>query len=182
LADLKKEHRSLRRRPLFTPVFLAGLASALALAVAAWVIWHAGAVTVVLVRHAETVAAGENPGLSAAGQERARRLASALEFTGLDAIYTSELLRTVETAAPVAARTGVEPAVVPAADLGELVRTLTREHRGDTVLVVGHSNTLPLLTGALGEPIADIAEADYGNIYIVRSGPFAPSWMIRLRY
>lgn len=182
MPDLKKEHRALRRRPLFTPVFLAGLASAVLLAVAAWVIWHAGTVTVVMVRHAETAAGGENPGLSAAGEERAGRLARMLEFTGVDAIYTSELLRTAETAAPVAALTGVEPVVLPAADLRELVRTLTREHRGETVLVVGHSNTLPRLADALGEPIADIADTDYGNIYILRSGPFVPSWITRLRY
>ena len=182
MPGLKKEHRALRRRPLFTPVFLAGLASVVVLAVAAWVIWHAGTVTVLMVRHAETVEAGEDPGLSAAGEERARRLAQTLEFTGIDAIYTSELLRTTQTAAPVAALSGVDPVVLPAADLRELVRTLTREHRGETVLVIGHSNTLPRLAEALGEPIPEIAQTDYGNLYILRTGPFVPSWMTRLRY
>ena len=182
MPGLKKDHRALRRRPLFTPVFLAGLASAVLLAVAAWVVWKAGTVTVVMVRHAETVQAADDPGLSGEGNERARELARMLEFTGIDAIYTSEFQRTRQTAAPVAALIGVEPVALPAADLRKLVQALTREHRGETVLVVGHSNTLPRLADALGEPIADIAETDYGNIYVLRSGPFVPSWMTRLRY
>ena len=182
MPDLKKDHRALRRRPLVTPVFLAGVASAVLLALAAWVVWNAGTVTVVMVRHAETAAALEDPGLSASGEERARILAGMLEFAGIKAIYTTELRRTRETARPVAALTGVDPVVLPAADLQELVRTLTRDHRGETVLVVGHSNTLPRLAEALGEPIPEISETDYGNIYILRTGPFVPAWLTRLRY
>ncbi len=181
MPGLKKEHRSLRRRPLFTPVFLAGLASAVFLAVAAWVVWNAGTVSVILVRHAETVEGGD-PGLSPQGRARAERLSRMLEFSGIDAIYTSELKRTRETAAPVSDLTALEPVVLPAADVGGLARTLKKGHRGQLVLVVGHSNTLPRLAEALGEPIPAIAEDDYGNLYLLRTGPFVPSWITRLRY
>ncbi len=181
MPGLKKEHRSLRRRPLFTPVFLAGLASAVFLAVAAWVVWQAGTVSVVMVRHAET-GIGEDPGLSPDGSARAQRLGRMLEFSGIDAIYTSELKRTRETAAPLSGLTGLEAVVIPASDVAGLARTLKKSHRGDLVLVVGHSNTLPRLADALGEPIPAIGEDDYGNVYLLRTGPFVPSWMTHLRY
>ncbi len=149
---------------------------------AAWLVWYAGSVTVVMVRHAETAAEGEDPPLSAAGRERARVLAGMLEAADIGAIYTSEFLRTRETAAPLAERIGIEPVVRPAADVDELARTLLGQHQGETVLVVGHSNTLPRLADALGEPIAEIDRSDHGNIFVLRGGRLLPSWMIRLRY
>jgi probable phosphoglycerate mutase len=72
-----------------------------------------------LVRHAEPVrvAAGEvagpaDPGLTSRGAEQARRLASWLAAEGVDAIVTSPLRRARETAAPLAAATGLEPTIV----------------------------------------------------------------------
>jgi probable phosphoglycerate mutase len=54
-----------------------------------------------------------DPGLDAAGHREAELLADRLAPTGIDAIYTSGLRRTVETAEPLARRLGLEPRSEP---------------------------------------------------------------------
>jgi probable phosphoglycerate mutase len=67
-------------------------------------------VQLILVRHARpvelTVDSGRaDPSLSEEGREQAARLAAALSWTGVDAVYASPLRRALETAAPTAAVT-----------------------------------------------------------------------------
>ena len=64
---------------------------------------------VVLVRHAEPAAGGTDPGLSTAGRRRAATLAKMLAGAGITAIFTSELRRTKETAAPLAHLLSIVP-------------------------------------------------------------------------
>lgn len=59
-----------------------------------------------------------DPELSPAGREQAQRLAERLMHEDISAIYVTTLQRTVQTAAPLAARLGVEPRVEP--DLREV--------------------------------------------------------------
>lgn len=54
-----------------------------------------------------------DPALAPEGREQAERVADRLEREGIDAIYVSTLQRTVETAAPLARRLGLEPVVEP---------------------------------------------------------------------
>jgi 2,3-bisphosphoglycerate-dependent phosphoglycerate mutase len=88
-----------------------------------------GATEVFLVRHGESepAVAGEvfplvdghgDPALAPEGREQAERVADRLEGQGVDAIYVTTLRRTAETAAPLAARLGLEPQVEP--DLREV--------------------------------------------------------------
>lgn len=104
-----------------------------------------GAVDLIVVRHGESAAArdGElfelrdgqgDPELHPNGRAQAELVADRLQHERIDAIYVSTLRRTAETAAPLAARTGLEPVVL--ADLrevhlgeweGGLVRKHTRE-------------------------------------------------------
>lgn len=81
-----------------------------------------GATEIVLVRHGETIAARPDepfellegqgdPPLAPEGMEQARRVADRLAGTRIDAIYVTTLRRTHETAAPLAARVGLEPVV-----------------------------------------------------------------------
>lgn len=139
---------------------------------------------VLLVRHAEradtgTAAAGTDPDLSPAGHARAEALARLLKDASITAIYTTELKRTQQTAAPLASVLGLQPAVVPAARSADLVRMV-----GSTagiVLVVGHSNTVPDLIAALGvkEPVA-IADGEFDNLFVAVGG--AEATLLRLRY
>ncbi len=84
---------------------------------------------VLLVRHGETpttgrVLPGRAPGLhlSERGREQAEHVARRLDGVAVDALYTSPLERTRETAAPVEVRTGREAVVEPGlleCDFGE---------------------------------------------------------------
>src|SRR5438045_7579771 len=59
--------------------------------------------TIFFVRHAEKAGGGgDNPDLSEAGRARAESLATVLKDADISAIYTTELKRTQQTAAPLA--------------------------------------------------------------------------------
>ena len=122
---------------------------------------------VFLVRHAEKAATGGNdPDLSAAGQERAEALARMLKDAEITAIFTTEFKRTQETAAPTAKELHVSPTVIPANQIPALVEKL-RGLKGNG-LVVGHGNTIPDLLKALGiETPVKISENDYSDLFVI---------------
>ncbi|MDX1395749.1 MAG: phosphoglycerate mutase family protein [Gemmatimonadota bacterium] len=127
------------------------------------------ATVVVLVRHAERQDSdGDDPGLSPAGEERAATLAHVLSHLDVDAIYTSQFRRTRETAVPLASATGLTPEVVDARDMPALLeRVRGGPHR--TIVVIGHSNTVPAIARALGAPaVGDISEGTYDDMLVVR--------------
>lgn len=131
---------------------------------------EAGEVTTVyLVRHAEKQT-GDDPGLTAAGRERARQLAHVLEDAGIDAVFSTDWARTRETAAPVAAVAGLSPQLYTSA--AEVAGAI-REHRGgdaagDTFLVIGHSNTLDDVAASLGVTgLSDLDESEYDRLYVI---------------
>jgi phosphohistidine phosphatase SixA len=180
--DLKKDHRGLRRRPLYTPLAIV-IGSVLVVAlVVAWLIVSWGSTTVVLVRHAERLSDERDPGLSEIGIAHADRLAEILERTGIAAIYVSEARRTQETAVPVAARTGVEPRVIEAERHQRLLRRLKWRHRSDVVLVVGHSNTVPLIAAGLGAEIGVVDAEDYSGLWIISYSRLRGTRLLMLRY
>jgi phosphohistidine phosphatase SixA len=182
MATFKKDHRGLRRRPLYTPLGIVIVSVLAAVLVGGWLVASWGTTTVVLVRHGERVHhEGDSP-LSPAGEARAESLARMLQGAGLDAIYVSQALRTQQTAAPTAQVTGLEPVVVPADEYAKLVRRLKWRHRSDVVLVVGHSNTVPLIAGGLGAPI-DVIEADeYSGLWIITYSRLRGTRLLALRY
>jgi broad specificity phosphatase PhoE len=124
--------------------------------------------TVFIVRHAEKAESGGNdPDLSQAGRARAESLASILRDVGITAIYTTEFKRTQETAAPLAKTLGIEVVSVPGKSTTELVTRLHDLQDGNA-LVVGHSNTIPLLTKALGiDATININDDEYDNLFVV---------------
>jgi hypothetical protein len=77
-----------------------------------------------VVRHAEKSADGNDPDLSAAGQERAEALARIVKDAEITAIFTTEFKRTQETAAPIAKELHVSPTVIPADQIFALVEKL----------------------------------------------------------
>ena len=181
-ASFKKDHRGLRRRPLYTPLALVIVSVVAALLVGGWLVASWGTTTVVLVRHGERAHhEGDSP-LSPAGEARAEELARMLRSAGLDAIYVSEALRTRQTAAPTAQAAGLEPEVIPAQKHGKLVRRLKWRHRSDVVLVVGHSNTVPLIAGGLGAPIGVIEADEYSGLWIITYSRLRGTRLLALRY
>ncbi len=118
----------------------------------------------VLVRHAEK-AAGDDPPLTAAGEQRAARLAALLRATPPDAIYATGYRRTRQTAQALA-DAFARPVLAYDAreDAAAFAARLRAAHAGTTVVVVGHSNTVPALAAALcGCPVTPIDESDYGR-------------------
>ncbi len=122
---------------------------------------------VFLVRHAEKTDAGRDPKLSEAGQHRAATLAQALRSAAIEAIHSSDTLRTRSTAKPVAEKIDREVELYDPRDLNALASQLRKS--GGRHLVVGHSNTTPALVKLLGgEPGSAIEEkGEYDRLYIV---------------
>jgi len=122
-----------------------------------------------LVRHAEKAAEGKDPELTPQGQARAQQLAAILRRAGITAIFSTPTVRTQQTAAPLAQRTGLavqlyDPRTPKA--LVEKVRALT-----GAVVVVGHSNTLPELVKLFGgAPGADILDDEFDRLYLLLPG------------
>lgn len=158
------------------------LAAALTLLTAS----SAMAQTVYLVRHAEKADAGADPVLSEAGQVRAAALSAALAEAHPDHIFTSPLQRTRLTAAPTAGfhSATVEPvdldggAAAHVAAIAERVRALPDDA---VVLIVGHSNTVPLIARALGfAEAADMPECEYDRMIVLHlMGAAAPGQVSR---
>lgn len=145
-------------------ILLVSLAAAMALSCASAPAPQGPAIF--LVRHAETEGEGSDPGLSPAGRARAERIADLLAAESIERILTTSYRRTRETAAPLAARLGIEPEIYDPRALEELATALRRD--GRRVLVVGHSNTTPPLVDALGgDAGSPIQESEYDRIYRV---------------
>lgn len=109
------------------------------------------AVTFVVVRHAEKASDDpKDPALTAAGEARARRLAESLASQRVAAIYATGYRRTRQTAAPTARMHGIGVTTYDArSDATTFASALRRDHARGTVLVVGHSNTVPGIAAAL---------------------------------
>ena len=129
--------------------------------------------TVILVRHAEKVDASADPVLSEAGQRRAFDLAVALGDADLTHVFTSPLQRTVLTARPAAEAHAINPEVISfeggteahVRRVADRVRALPDDA---VVLVVGHSNTVPLIAGALGETgPSEMRDCEYDRLIVI---------------
>jgi broad specificity phosphatase PhoE len=133
--------------------------------------------SVYLVRHGEK-SDGWPPGrdldafwpLSPAGQVRAEFLASRLENSGIAAVYTSRTTRTLMTGLPLAKRVRAEIFANDDSTLPEkmeaFLSTVRGKHPGGrAVLIVGHSDTVPLLLARFGA-----APDCYERLGIVKRG------------
>ncbi len=128
---------------------------------------------IVLVRHAEKVDDSRDAELSETGRARADVLAGLLKDMKIDTIYSSDYIRTRDTARPLAEALGLDLELYDPGDL-EALATKLRAAEG-RILVVGHSNTTPRLVGLIGgEPGTDIADDEYDRLYIVVAGSGGP--------
>ena len=127
---------------------------------------------IILVRHAEQTPVGGmmdgDPPLNQMGIQRAAALTSHLKQTGITAIYTSQYARARETAEPTASELGIQAQVFPKDDLEGLVQRLNEKHAQDIVLVVAHSDTIPMLLRSWGHthPV-EVGKADFGSLWFV---------------
>ena len=142
---------------------------------------------VLLVRHAEKGAQPpQDPPLSEAGSARAQALVAVARDAGVSAIITTQYLRTRSTAEPTAVALKVTPEIVQAGPVPQHAKAVAEQvmkHAGGTVLVVGHSNTIPAIVGALGAPQPrDLCDSEYDQVFVVVLGDAGPPRLIRSRY
>ena len=139
--------------------------------------------TVILIRHAERLDAApgdNNPHLSADGHSRARLLVHVLNPANISAIYTSEYVRTQETAQPLAEALGVSP--VEGLEASQIKKDIQVNHSGKTVLVVGHTDTVPEVLELLGDGSHEIDPDEFDNMFIATVLGENSVRVIRLKY
>ncbi|MGH8032271.1 MAG: histidine phosphatase family protein [Luteimonas sp.] len=159
-------------RPIIRAVLLAGTFSAISCTstVDSGLAALRSGPTFVVVRHAEKSADDpRDPTLSAAGTARAEALATRLGDRDVVAVYATGFRRTQNTARPTALHHGLTVTTYDAArPVAAFAQQLRDNHRSGAVLVVGHSNTVPGIVGALcGCSIAAIDEASFDRLYEV---------------
>ena len=132
--------------------------------------------TVLVVRHADRDP-GKDPDLNEAGRARAQALVEPARRAGVVAAYHTQYKRTKQTAEPAAAALGIPLIQIDIAAGHEsehadaLVRHIDSHYAGKTVLIVGHTNTLPVILKKLGVASPrEIPETEYGTIFVVATG------------
>lgn len=184
--DMSDRDRRRRRRRRRIQVIIIYTAIAIGLA---WFFESQATTTIIFVRHAEKAdAPADDPGLSPAGLRRAaelaRQLVDADVIRGVDAIYSTPFKRTRETAQAVADALDLPINTYDADDTEPILESILKNHKGQIILVVAHSDTLPVLIANLGasKRVPPIAEDEYDNIYIISIPWFGKTKTIRLRY
>jgi broad specificity phosphatase PhoE len=145
---------------------------------------------VIVIRHAEKASdQGSDPELTDKGTRRAQALIEAVGDAAVSAIYSSQFKRTQDTVAPLAEHHGVPITTMEVSGASlktypqQLADDLLQNHRGETVVVVNHSNTVPLIVGALGgAAVPPITEEEYDDFFIVIIPADGPARTIRAQY
>ncbi len=124
-----------------------------------------------LVRHAEKDT-GNNPPLTMAGHKRAGDLLRVLKNKNLQRIYATPYRRTQQTGDSLRIQLHIDTLIYKADTTGEslFAKIISAQDAGKTILVIGHSNTVPKLIRKLGVtnfPAKDIDEKEFDNLYLI---------------
>jgi broad specificity phosphatase PhoE len=140
--------------------------------------------TIILIRHADRnnpPPPDPDPHLNAAGKVRAKKLIHVVGKSGIKAIYRSHFVRAKETAKPLAAFLGISPTEMDAPP--DIRNDILSNHAGETVLVIGHSDTVPDLINLLGAGhVPVINDSEYDNLFVVKKFGSGQASMTRLKY
>ncbi|HEX2271389.1 MAG TPA: phosphoglycerate mutase family protein [Pyrinomonadaceae bacterium] len=137
-------------------------------------------ITVYLVRHAERAdEPRQDPPLTEKGVARSQELARMLGNANVKTIITSQFLRTKATAEPLAKKLNVaatpislslnpaNPRQIAEQSTAEVVNKIL-ENSGASVLVIGHSNSIPDVIKMLGGDVTPVIdEKKYDDLFIV---------------
>ena len=131
---------------------------------------QSGSTVVIIVRHADKAAVPANdPPLTAVGVKRAQALAEFLKDAKVGAVLHTPTTRTRETARPSAERFGLTPEIIPtgpAPVVAAAIVNMVQRHAGQTILIVGHSNTVMPWIAALGGPQREnLCDHQYDGLY-----------------
>lgn len=124
---------------------------------------------VFLIRHAEkdrTDKANSNPHLNSLGTKRSLKWKGFFKNIDFDIIYSTNYHRTLETIKPFSDN-GTELVIYNPSkiDYNEFVS----KNKGKTILVVGHSNTIPTFTNSISNKklYNNIEDNNNSNLYVV---------------
>ncbi|MBK6267177.1 histidine phosphatase family protein [Marivirga sp. S37H4] len=126
--------------------------------------------TIYFVRHAEKEnSINDNPSLAVEGVIRSVDLASWFKNIKVDTVFSSDYLRTIETAKPLLDAKNLELGKYNPSDYEGFAKIL-QEISADTIVVIGHSNTILEQIEVLGaeKPQGEIAESEYDKIFELR--------------
>ncbi|WP_084625991.1 SixA phosphatase family protein [Flavobacterium soli] len=124
--------------------------------------------TIYLIRHAEKADSSPNTELSAEGKKRANDWANYFQLQPIDFIYSTPYIRTQSTALPTAISQKKEIIAYNPSELD--LKKIIAENTGKTILIIGHSNTIPKhINQLLGEEkYPEIPENEFGNLYCIK--------------
>lgn len=122
----------------------------------------------ILIRHAEKKENSKDPELSEEGNLRAQKLNDLFMDVKIDKLYSTPYNRTKQTLEVIATKNSLEIENYNPND-PTFSSTLLNNNIGKTVLVVGHSNTIPTLANKLiGEnKYKQLEENEFGKIWIL---------------
>ena len=121
--------------------------------------------TIYLIRHCEKETSSQDPELSEKGLARTQKWADFFEDLPIDLFYSTNTKRTATTCSMIAdsQKKGIHYYNHNDFALNELVAL----NKGKTILIVGHSNTIPaLINSYLGKEMYQmIPENEFGSLY-----------------
>ncbi|HEY4424658.1 MAG TPA: phosphoglycerate mutase family protein [Pyrinomonadaceae bacterium] len=152
-------------------------------------------ITVFLIRHAEREQEPkQDPPLSKDGVARSTALARLLGSAGIKAILTSQYTRTKQTAEPLATKLGLtvtpftlkispsNPRQIAAESTAEVTNKIL-ERSGESVLMIGHSNSIPDVIKMLGgDVVPTIDERKFDDLFIVTVYAQGKAKVVQLKY
>ena len=120
-----------------------------------------------LIRHAEKADNSSDPHLSEAGMARAKKWAEWLTEKSVVHLYSTPYNRTQETLKPLAEKIKAEIITYNPSQMD--LKVLAANHKGEAIVIAGHSNTLPHYVNKLiGNTLyADLPESEFSVVYIV---------------
>jgi 2,3-bisphosphoglycerate-dependent phosphoglycerate mutase len=129
--------------------------------------------TIILVRHAEKdTSENANSGdasLTQQGKERAERLVKAIKKYRPGAVYSTDFIRTRDTAALISKHRRLQLKIYDGKNQNALVDEILKS-KTKRFVIVGHSNTIPSLANLLlkQDLLKAYDESVYGNLLIMR--------------
>lgn len=130
---------------------------------------------IILIRHAEKADDGtKNPPLSSEGVLRAQKLNALFADIKIDSLYATQYKRTEQTLEVVSKNRNIKISNYNPSD--KLFAENLLKNKGKTMLVAGHSNTIPALVNTLikSNKYQQLDETEFGKIWVLtfKNGEF----------
>jgi phosphohistidine phosphatase SixA len=140
--------------------------------------------TIFVVRHADRYGSEPDPDITPEGRRQAAALGRLLSDSRITRIFTSESVRTHQTAAPTAERFHVKPVSIDSKEIDALVRQVRAGLKPEeAALVVGHRGTVPrIVNGLTGKDVTPLEVGEYDRLEVITLFPDGRSSVITLRF